>query len=148
MPPHVYFPGRSGLKGPTIAVEIDTSGSIGDHELKTFLGELSGILTDMQPEMVHVAYVDNELHGEVIEIDDVNMLNELGQKAGGGGGTDMTKIFGIIEEKQIPAETVVIFTDGYTPFGEDTGIPTIWCITTDVKAPWGTTVNVKIPERT
>lgn len=148
MPPHVYFPGRSGLKGPTIAVEIDTSGSIGDHELKTFLGELSGILTDIQPEMVHVAYVDSELHGDVIEIDDVNMLNDLGQKAGGGGGTDMTKIFEIIEEKQIPAESVVIFTDGYTPFGEDNGIPTIWCITTEIQAPWGITVNVKIPDRT
>jgi predicted metal-dependent peptidase len=147
VPPHVYWPGRSGLKGPVIAVEIDTSGSIGDDQLKTFLGELSGILTDLQPEMVHVAYVDDELHGDVIEIDDVNDLNALGQKAGGGGGTDMTKIFEIIEEKQIPAETVVILTDGHTPFGEDTGIPTIWCMTTEVEAPWGTTVHVKVGER-
>ena len=144
-PPHAYWPGRSGFKGPHIAVEIDTSGSIGDAELKTFLGELSGILTDIRPEMVHVMYVDDELHGEVIEIDDVNDLLALGKKAGGGGGTDMTKVFEIIEKKQIPAETVVILTDGYTPFGEDTGIPTIWAITTEgVTAPWGTTVHVKI----
>ena len=147
MPPHVYFPGRSGLKGPVFAVEIDTSGSIGDHELSVFLGELSGILTDMQPEMVHVAYVDSELNGDVIEIDDVNLLPELRAKAGGGGGTDMTKIFEILQERQIPAETVIIFTDGYTPFGEDNGIPTIWCITTDIQAPWGVTVNVKLPSQ-
>lgn len=145
MAPHVYWPGRSGRKGPHIAVEIDTSGSIGDDELKTFLGELSGILTDIQPEMVHVMYVDDDIHGDVIEIDDVNQLQELSQKSGGGGGTDMTKVFEIIEEKQIPAETIVIFTDGYTPFGEDNGIPTIWAITTEGKeAPWGTTVHIDI----
>jgi len=146
VPPHVYWPGRSGVKGPHIAVEIDTSGSIGDHELKTFLGELSGILTDMQPEMVHVAYVDDKLCGEVLQIDDVNDLAALGQKASGGGGTDMTKIFEIIKDHEIPAETVIILTDGYTGFGEDTGIPTIWCITNEsITAPWGTTVHVKIP---
>ena len=147
-PPHAYWPGRSGLKGPHIAVEIDTSGSIGEDELKTFLGELSGILTDIQPECVHVMYVDDSLHGDVIEIDDVNDLQALGKKAGGGGGTDMTQVFKIIEDRQIPAETVVVFTDGYTPFGEDTGIPTIWAITNDkIKAPWGTTVHVKFERK-
>jgi predicted metal-dependent peptidase len=144
--PHVYWPGRSGLKGPVIAVEIDTSGSVGEDELKAFLGELSGILTDVQPEMVHVAYVDDELCGDVIEIDDVNELVSLGKKASGGGGTDMTKIFDIIEEKQIPAETVVVLTDGYTGFGDEEGKPpTIWCITTaGIEAPWGVTVYVDV----
>lgn len=148
MPPGAYWPGRAGLKGPEIAVEIDTSGSIGEHELKTFLGELSGILTDIEPSMIHVMYVDSELHGDVIEIDDVNELGNLGAKAGGGGGTDMTKVFEIIQERQMEVENVVVFTDGYTPFGDDTGIPTIWAITTpDIKAPWGTTVHVEIADK-
>lgn len=145
--PHIYWPGRCGHKGPEIAVEIDTSGSIGNDELSTFMGELSGILTDMQPEKVHVMYVDDDIHGDVLEIEDVNEIAELQQKAGGGGGTDMTTVFRVLEERQIPAETVIIFTDGYTPFGEDTGIPTIWCMTTETKAPWGTTVHVKLPGR-
>lgn len=143
-PPHVYWPGRSGMKGPHVAVEIDTSGSIGDEELRTFMAELSGILTDMQPEMVYVMYVDDKLHGDVLEIDDVNNLQDIAKKAGGGGGTDMTTVFTEIEQRQLPVETVVILTDGYTPFGEDTGIPTIWCMTTDKVAPWGTTVHVKL----
>lgn len=148
MAPHVYMPGRAGLQAPEIAVEIDTSGSIGETELKTFLGELSGILDEIQPKMVHVMYVDSELHGDVIEIDDVNELNALGQKAGGGGGTDMTVVFKIIEERQLPVESVVVFTDGYTGFGEDTGIPTIWAITTPgIVAPWGTTVHVPLGEQ-
>lgn len=146
VPPHIYWPGRAGFKGPQIGIEIDTSGSIGDQELSVFLAEMSAILSDIQPEMVHVMFVDSELfNNEVIEIDDVNNIHELKQKAGGGGGTDMTKVFEIIEQRQLPIETVVIFTDGYTPYGEDTGIPTIWCMTTDQVAPWGTTVHVKIP---
>jgi predicted metal-dependent peptidase len=146
--PHVYMPGRSGLQGPEVAVEIDTSGSIGEEELKTFLGELGGILEEIQPKMIHVMYVDDGLHGDVIEIDDVNMLKELGQKAGGGGGTDMTKVFDIIDDRHIPAESVVVFTDGYTGFGEDRGIPTVWAITTPgIQAPWGTTVHVPLGEK-
>lgn len=145
MPPHIYWPGRSGQKGPHIAVEIDTSGSISDREISVFMGELSGILTDMQPEMVHVMCVDSELCGEVMEIDDVNDLSRIREGIKGGGGTDMMKVFSIIEEKEIPAETVIVLTDGYTPWGDDPGIPTIWCITTEgIEAPWGTTVHVKV----
>jgi len=97
--PHVYWPGKSGLKGPNIAIEID-----------------------------------------------VNDLQALGRKAAGGGGTDMTQIFDIIEQQQIPAEAVIIFTDGYTGFGTPSDIPTIWCITNEnITAPWGVTVHVKIP---
>ena len=145
-PPHIYWPGRAGWKGPHIAVEIDTSGSIGDEELKVFMGELSGILTDLEPEMVYLMYVDDELHGDVIEVDDVNQLPEAQQKAGGGGGTDMTTVFREIKERQLPVETVVVLTDGYTPFGteEEAGIPTIWCMTTEKEADWGTTVHVKL----
>ena len=145
--PHVYMPGRAGLQGPEIAVEIDTSGSIGERELKTFLGELSGILDEIQPRKIHAMYVDDGLHGDVIELEDSNELAELGKKAGGGGGTDMTTVFKVIAERQLPIESVVIFTDGYTPFGEDTGIPTVWAITTaGVTAPWGTTVHVPLGE--
>ena len=146
VPPHIYWPGRAGHKGPHIAVEIDTSGSISDAELRTFMGELSGILADVNPEMVYVMYVDDKLfNDEVIEIDDVNDLENVAKKSGGGGGTDMTVVFEVIKERELPAETVIILTDGYTPWGEDSGIPTIWCITSEsVIAPWGTTVHVKI----
>ncbi len=146
-PPHIYWPGKAGWKGPHIAVEIDTSGSIGEDELSTFMAELGGILTDLEPEMVYVMYVDDDLHGDVIEIDDVNNLSEVKHKAGGGGGTDMTTVFRVIEERQLPVETVVVLTDGYTPFPEEETIPTVWCMTTDLKAPNGTTVHVDVARK-
>lgn len=147
-PPHIYWPGKCGTQSGQLALEIDTSGSISDRELKVFLSEVHGILNDVQPEKIHVMYVDAELfNDEVIEIDDVNDVLDLAKKAGGGGGTDMTVVFREIEKRSLPVEYAIILTDGYTPFGEDAGIPTIWCITTpDVEAPWGITVHVKIPD--
>lgn len=144
-PPHAYFPGRSSMKGPHIGVVVDTSGSIGQDELSTFMGELSGIMTDVEPEAVHLVYVDSQVHNdEVITFDDVNDLVNVAQKAGGGGGTDMPVGFQKFEDEQLPIETQICFTDGYTGFGEDKGIPTIWAITTDIQAPWGTTVHVDL----
>lgn len=145
-PPHAYFPGRSSMKGPHIGVVVDTSGSIGQDELSTFMGELSGIMTDVGPEAVHLVYVDSQVHNdEVITFDDVNDLANVAQKAGGGGGTNMPVGFQKFEDEQLPIETQICFTDGYTGFGEDKGIPTIWAITTPGKvADWGTTVHVDI----
>lgn len=144
-PPHLYLPGRTGREGPEISITVDTSGSIGQDELNTFMGETKGILSDVAPKAVHLAYCDDEVHGDVISFDDVNELEAVAQKAGGGGGTNLPKSFEKFAELELPIETRIIFTDGYTPFGEDDGLPTIWCITTEgLEAPWGTTVHVKI----
>jgi predicted metal-dependent peptidase len=145
-PPHVYWPGRAGIQTGQLALEIDTSGSIGERELQTFLSEVHGILSDVMPEKIHVMYVDSKLYNdEVIEIDDPNDILELGKKAGGGGGTDMTVVFDEIEKRQLAVEYAIILTDGCCNFGEDRGIPTIWCITTPgVESPWGINVHVEI----
>lgn len=146
MAPHVYWPGRCGSQTEPISLEIDTSGSIGQEELRTFLTETHGILSDVAPEKVYVGFVDSGLYNdEIIEITDVGEVMDLQLKAGGGGGTDMTVMHQELEKREIKVGYELIFTDGYTPFGEDTGVPTIWCITTeDIVAPWGKTVHVKI----
>lgn len=144
--PHIPWPGRVGNACGKLALEIDSSGSIGGKELSTFLGVVKGVLQSVMPEMIYCMYVDAALfNDEVIEIDDVADLETLQAKAGGGGGTDMTVVFRVLEERQLDVEAVIVLTDGYTPFGEDCGIPTIWCITSpDIKAPWGTTIHVTL----
>jgi predicted metal-dependent peptidase len=144
--PHVPWPGRVGNRCGNLALEIDTSGSIGQKELSAFLGVVKGVLQSVMPEKIYAMYVDAELfNDEVIEIDDVNDITNLGAKAGGGGGTDMTVVFREVEERQLEVEAIIVLTDGYTPFGDDCGIPTIWCITSpDITAPWGTTIHVKL----
>ena len=142
-PPHVYWPGRMGMHAGCILSINDTSGSVSDSEQAAFFGELHGILSDLQPEMLYVMFVDAEVHG-IHELHDINDLTSLKAEVKGGGGTDMTVGFKEIDRLDVKPSTVIVFTDGYTPFGQDTGIPTIWCITSDVKAPWGTTVHVKV----
>lgn len=147
VPPHVYWPGKAGLESGPVGIEIDTSGSIGDHELKLFLGEVHGILTDVHPETVHVGFVDSALfNDEIIEIHDPNEVLDLVQKAGGGGGTNMMVMFEELEARAIHVDMMVVLTDGYCDFGEPRDVPTVWCITTDVVAPWGVTVHVKLPK--
>lgn len=145
--PHVPWPGRVGNRCGNLAIEIDSSGSVSNDELKIFMGCVRGVLQQVMPEKIYAMYVDSRLYNdEVIELDDVNDVTTLQQKSGGGGGTDMTVVFREIEERQLDVEAILILTDGGTPFGEDTlGIPTIWCITApDIVAPWGETIHVKL----
>lgn len=146
--PYVYMPGRTGTRSEPASLEIDTSGSITDHVLKVFLSEAHGIMSDVQPEALYVGFVDSALfNDEIIEINDVNEVLDLRQKAGGGGGTDMTVMHQELVKRSIEVRYEIILTDGHCEFGEDTGVATIWCITTEsITAPWGTTVHVKIPE--
>src|SRR6185312_12555458 len=147
--PHVYLPGRAGTRSEKCSLEIDTSGSIGDRELQVFLSECHGIMSDVQPEKLFVGFVDAALYNdEIIELDDVNQVLDLKQKAGGGGGTDMTVMHQELVKRGIEVAYEIIFTDGYCDFGEDTGVPTIWCITTEgVESPWGINVHVKLPQQ-
>jgi len=147
--PHVYMPGRAGTRSEAVSLEIDTSGSISDHELNVFLSEAHGIMSDVQPEKIYAGYVDSALfNDEIHEIDDVNGVLDLKSKAGGGGGTDMTIMHQELVKRGITVAYEIILTDGVCNFGTDTGVPTIWCITSEgITAPWGVSVHVKIPER-
>ncbi len=63
----------------------------------------------------------------------------------GGGGTDMTAGLNHIEENNLNPELVLTFTDGHTPFGEQTPFRNIWCITSEsIQAPWGETVFIDV----
>jgi predicted metal-dependent peptidase len=143
-PPHVYWPGQQGARAGCVVSINDTSGSVSDKEQGVFFGELHSILSDIQPDPLYVMFVDAAVHG-VHELVDVNDLLALKQEVKGGGGTDMTVGFKEFDKLAVRPETCIVFTDGYTPFGNDTGVPTIWCITSDIVAPWGVTVHVKVP---
>jgi predicted metal-dependent peptidase len=54
----LYLPSvfREGVG--TIVIGVDTSGSIGTHELEQFAGEISAIAEEAQPEIIHVVYCD------------------------------------------------------------------------------------------
>lgn len=99
---------------PSVAVVVDTSGSMSDSMLSQALAEVSGILKGMgQKEGVHVFSCDAQVHAcrKVFRASQVQLA--------GGGGTDMgAGLAAAARLKPVPQVAIVI-TDGYTPWPDD-----------------------------
>ena len=101
---------------PRVACVIDTSGSIGQEELRGFLGEVVGITRAVGVAGgVTVIPCDAEAYApqKVRRQGDVDSV-----RLEGGGGTDMGAGIAAAEELGPRPHIVVIFTDGYTPWPE------------------------------
>ena len=140
--PEFYLPQIDGIgsMGP-IVIQVDISGSVSQQEIKHYNGHLKGIVEQCRPSKVHVVYTDTRVqkHEEFDKPEDVEI------KFYSGGGTDMRAGFDFVDKLGIEAEVMVTLTDGYTPFPEDTTIPSIWCISNDtIKSPCGETIPFKL----
>lgn len=98
---------------PSVAVVIDTSGSMGLEEVGMAIGETGKILKSLGcRDSVAVYSVDSEVHTAQ------RVFSERQIKTKGGGGTDMRKgIAHALKGKPRP-EVIVVVTDGYTPWPE------------------------------
>lgn len=147
----IYAPGRSGHGAGTVAVAVDTSGSIiGDPTLlRRFMGELAGILEDVRPKRLMVLWIDAAVHSvdEVEEADDIRHL-----KPKGGGGTDFRPAFDWLAKNDITPDALVYLTDGYGTFPQRAPeYPVLWGnITKTLPAshyPFGDVVDVPVTIR-
>ena len=138
----VYMPSMESTQMGDLVVVLDTSGSCFSGTVITrFVSELATIVEQVKPSRVHVLYIDYAVQGaQVFEDGQFAVANV---KPYGGGGTDMTKGFDWVVENHVNPEAMVVFTDGYTPFGTQPNYPVLWAITErGIKAPWGTTVHI------
>lgn len=140
----IFHPRRAGNGCGDVVVAIDTSGSIGQRELDTFFGELSGILEDVQPTKIYVVWCDAKVHkvDEVEKGDDIRSL-----KPKGGGGTDFRPVFDWAYDNDIFPEALVYLTDGLGSFPKDPPLyPVLWgdILGRQVTYPWGDVVDVKL----
>jgi predicted metal-dependent peptidase len=137
----LYLPALNVPTLGTIAVIIDTSGSINQGELDIFASELQSILSIYPGTEIKVIYVDTKVaNAETIDIYDFQL------HANGGGGTNFRPGFEYIEEKQIMPSCAIYFTDGWcSSFPEETPeYPTLW-ISTDranFTPPFGEVINI------
>jgi predicted metal-dependent peptidase len=138
-----YLPsvGRVAKMGELV-VQVDVSGSISRQELAHYNGHLRRIVEQCSPERVHVLYTDTR----VCRHDTFEPGEEFGLEFFSGGGTDMPAGFDYLADEGINAEVFVCLTDGYTPWGQDPGFPVIWCISSDMEAPYGETVHFELTE--
>jgi predicted metal-dependent peptidase len=97
---------------PTVAVVIDTSGSMSDDMLAQVLGEVSGLLSSVgiARHRLHVVCCDAQAYEaqRVLNAHEVRLL--------GGGGTDMGAGLAATTELRPRPDLVIVLTDGHTPW--------------------------------
>ena len=114
-----------------LVIAIDTSGSIGQHELTKCLSEIKGVCDMVKPESVRILYWDTKVCAEEVYGVHGTPLEQLTQttKPAGGGGTRVQCVPDYIRDKNINAQAVIVLTDGY--LGGDWGawtMPLLWGI--------------------
>lgn len=141
---NIYLPSAVSETMGSLVIAVDTSGSIGEKELASFLSEICGLCESTQPEALHLLSVDAEVQEHrLYSRDDFSTLRNV-TSFKGGGGTDMRTIFDYVSKNNINAEAIVILTDGYTPYPDSVSVPTLWVMTTDLVAPIGSSIHLDV----
>ena len=139
----VYMPSMVGTTLNELVVGFDTSGSVfGGSEMTRFVSEITTIIEQVKPSKVHVIYWDTAVAGHQTFEDGQFAVQNLKPK--GGGGTDGSVLFEFLRKKRITPDAIVQFTDGYVGDWGKTDVPTLWAITTDITAPFGTTIHLEV----
>lgn len=142
----IYMPTQEGEAVGGILFGGDTSGSIDNEFLGSFLGELASICETVSPEQVDVVWWDSAVAGhEVYKREELaNLVSSTRPK--GGGGTSPSCITEFMKEKKIKPMCAIIFTDGYV--GSDWGgtwpCPVLWVIKGNPSATSSTGITLHI----
>lgn len=139
----VYMPTMLGTTMTELVIGFDTSGSIfGGTEMDMFASEIKKIIEDIKPTKVHVIYWDTEVAGH--QTFDEGQFAVQNLKPKGGGGTDGSVLFDYLRDKRITPQAIVQFTDGYVGDWGKTDVPTLWAVSSDLVAPFGTTIRIEV----
>lgn len=142
----IKMPSRYSESAKSITIGIDTSGSIGDEQLRRALSEIKGACDSVNPERVDVIYWDAEVAGhETYEGDTVQSIADV-TKPRGGGGTRVGCMVDYMRSRDIKPDCIIVFTDGYVESdwgGTAWPAPVLWCVSTkQLTAPTGKTLYV------
>lgn len=142
-------PIRKAEKLDSIVIIIDTSGSITDALLKTFMSEVAGVLAAYPVEKMYILSADDKVRT-------VNTLKNPRLLAGtkidkpvdikGGGGTDFEPAFQWIDKELKGAPNVVIYLtdlEGHFPSKPKYEKKVVWCTIIDHPIPFGKKINIK-----
>lgn len=139
----LYLPTLHSEGVGKLIVAVDTSGSIGQEELTTFLAELNGILEQARPEEVTLIPCDAVVHRKYIQVYTPQDYPIQPPTLGGGGGTSFVPVFEHVEKENINPVCLIYLTDMIGTFPKHSpSYPTLWIATSEVEAPFGQTVRL------
>tara|TARA_A200000113_G_scaffold4361_1_gene4754 strand:- start:412 stop:1554 length:1143 start_codon:yes stop_codon:yes gene_type:complete len=142
----IIMPSGVSEKVEELVLAVDTSGSIGQRELTTFLSEVRSICDTVKPSRVRILYWDTQVcRDEAYEMDELDRLVQS-TKPSGGGGTMVECVPQYMAEYGIKPQATIVFTDGYLggSWGSWT-CPTLWVVLDNKSATSkvGKTLHVK-----
>ena len=133
-----WLKGISHRAAAMIGVIVDTSGSISTNDLQQFFGEIEAVASkakiwvlqyDCEPQDLTLRYRKGDW--KKIEIK-------------GRGGTHMGEALQHVIKKKLPADAILVLTDGQTDWCPQIPIPTIICLTEDNECPkWAEKILIK-----
>ena len=132
-----------GMKPGTqidVCIGIDTSGSIGEADIKAFLGEIKGIMEAYDEYKIQVWSFDTEIYNHQTFTSE-NMDDISSYEPQGGGGTDFMANWEYMKEHNIEPKKFIMFTDGmpYNSWGDPDYCDTVFIIkgNQDAEPPFG-----------
>jgi predicted metal-dependent peptidase len=96
-----------------VVVAVDTSGSISQKELTTFLNEIVSIGRSFVNVEIRIIICDADIH-EVYTLKNGDIPTILKLKVSGGGGTSHEPVVKYINDKLPTTKVLITFTDGYS----------------------------------
>ena len=139
----LYLPTIDKIGIGSLAIFIDTSGSVSDQALEQFLGEINAISTSVQPEKTWVIMCDAQVHeNHVREYEAGEEIVKL--EVAGRGGTSFKPPFEYIRKHDIKPDKIIYLTDLMGDFPADPEIPTLWVSVHPGQAPFGDTVVINV----
>jgi len=114
----IYLPSTASKKS-TIAMALDTSGSIGEDETIEFISEIKSVLKMFKGMTIHLFGCDAELHGKLkIKGNKQFKVKDIEKALIGGGGTSHMPIFKEMNKNMYNTKLLFCFTDGYSDINE------------------------------
>ncbi len=117
-----------------IVIAVDTSGSVDEILLSTFLGEINSIMQSYPNYEIDLITADAKIQSHKVFLPGESLEYEVG----GGGGTDFRPVFEYIDQQINYPTLLLYFTDGMGIFPEnEASYDVMWIMPEEVDVPFG-----------
>jgi predicted metal-dependent peptidase len=126
-----------------IIVAIDTSGSVDETLLSTFLGEVSSMMQQYPNYEIDLITADAKIQSHKVFLPGETLEYEVS----GGGGTDFRPVFEFIDQEINYPTLLLYFTDGEGTFpNEEAPYDVLWVMPEVIEVPFGEVVSLDTKE--